>query len=59
MMKVEVIRPIFRSQRELPFKVVMYDTAADGHRIYYQSRSFEGKDAAEAYKKQLEATLKE
>ena len=36
----------------------MYDEAEDGHAIIYQSRSFEGKDAAEAYKAKLEKELK-
>lgn len=55
-MQVEIreTRLFFRESPNLKYKVLAYEEAEDGHRIYYQSRSFEGRDAAEAYKKELE-----
>lgn len=39
---------------QLRFKVLQYEEQQNGSRIYYGSRSFEGKDGAEKYKRELE-----
>lgn len=56
-MKVEIreVSPWNRTHPNLRFKVCLFEETEDGDRRYLQTRSFEGRDAAEAYKAQLEA----
>ncbi len=54
MIIVEIREQLAFCRSPLRFKVVQYEQLQDGSRIYYGSRSFEGIDAAQRYKAELE-----
>ena len=59
MIQVEVKKALWVFNRSpLRFKVVQFETKEDGSRVYYGSRSFEGREAAEQYKRQVEEKLR-
>lgn len=54
---IEIREQISMFYCPLRFKVVQYEELKNGDRIYYGSRSFEGRNAAEQYKRELERGL--